>query len=196
MTEPKRLHIPQASPAWALIMQSGVELAATVGLPLADFLNSQLELTGEQQGRIEALVLDGMPVDDPARALIHDGSRLALAAGLPGIAGLAMKKDSAVKALRGPITHVKTEPASPRPGRVTLALYSLVLPVLGPHFLRKGVLITPAQFARYARFSPDDPCEFAGRLQASSDLARELSAGDSPAEFFFTVSMTPGPDHG
>ena len=168
-------------------MQSGVGLPVTVGLPLATFLSSELDLTERDQNLIEALLLDGMPVDDPATAVIEDGSRLALAAGLPGIAGLAMNKNSAVKALRGAITHKNREETRPRAGRVTLALYSLVLPALGGHFLKKGLFISPSQFQRYARFASDDLCIFDDRQASASDLAHELSAAQTPEDLFLTA---------
>ena len=190
MQPARPIHIPDASASWKLIMQSGVGLPVTVGLPLSAFLISELELTERDQSLIEALVLDGMPVDDPATAVIEDGSRLALAAGLPGIAGLAMKKNSAVRALRGTITHRSRGAANPRAGRITLALYSLVLPALGGHFLKKGILITPAQFQRYARFAPDDICRFEGGQMSASELTRDLSARETAEEIFLTALIT------
>lgn len=191
--EPARpVHIPRASDSWKLIMQSGVGLPATVGLPLSDFFDSELELTAQDQTAIEALVLDGMPVDDPSAAVIEDGARLALAAGLPGIAGLSMKKNSAVRALRGGITYQNRADINPRNGRITLALYSLVLPALGGHFLKKGILVSPAQFTRYARFAPDDLCLTADRRLAASALVRELSSADESDELFLTAIITEG----
>lgn len=182
------IHIERASPSWKLIMQSGVGLSVTVGIPLADFLSSELGLSAKSQVFIDSVILDGMPVDDPTTAIVADGSRLALAAGLPGIAGLAMKRNSAVKALRGPITHMKKEEPKPQPGRITLALYSLVLPALGGHFLQKGLLVTPAQFSRYARFAPDDQCLFKGLTLSASCLAAELLSSDCSDDLLITVT--------
>lgn len=171
-------------------MQSGAGLSVTVGLPLSSFLVSELELTESHQRVVEALMLDGMPVDDPASAVINDGARLALAAGLPGIAGLAMKANSAVRGLRNSITHRGPTEASPAAGRVTLFLYSLTLPVLGGHFLKKGIFVTLAQFTRYARFAPGDICRLEGRPLTVAELARELSSGDAPGELFMTANVT------
>lgn len=171
---PRSILIDQAGTPWKLIMQSGVGLRRTVGLSMAEFLSDQLELSPEQLALADALVLDGMPVDDPAAAIVPDGGRLALAAGLPGIAGLAMKSDSAVKVLRATITHLKQEEPDPRPGRVLLSLYSLVLPLLAAHFLSRGVLIKAAQFQRYARFSPDNLCLFESQSLKAADLACKL----------------------
>ncbi len=188
--EARPLHLERANPTWKLIMQSGVDLVCTVGLPLNDFMRRELDLTPDQQCLAEALVLDGMPVDDPNTAIVPDGARLALAAGLPGIAGLAMKKDSGVKVLRATITHLKQEEADPRPGHITLCLYSLVLPVLAGHFLRRGVVIRRAQLERYARFSPDDVCRLGPRTLTVGNLVQELAADPaSPETFLLTADI-------
>jgi hypothetical protein len=171
-------------------MQSGVGLWARVGLTVADFLTQELGLSEEQQGQADVLMLDGMPVDDPATAIVPPNARLALAAGLPGIVGLSLKKDSAIKVLRATITHFEQDSPDPRPGRVTLCLYSLVLPLLAGHFLRRGVLISHQQFQRYAGRSPSDNCRLDGRVWPAAELAREL-AGAPPAEFLLTAVITP-----
>ena len=175
-------------------MQSGVGIRATVGLPLADFLTEELQLSEDDQSFIDALVLDGMPVDDPSVAIVPDGARLALAAGLPGIAGLAMKKNSAVKALRNTITHAGSTVAAPAPGRITLALYSLVLPRLAAHFLRRGVVINPAQFTRYARFSPDAFCLYGDLETTASRIVDEMSLERYAGELLFTAVIVPEGD--
>ncbi len=189
MQETRHVHIPGASASWKLIMQSGVGLSATVGLPLSVFLASELELTEKELDFIDVLLIDGMPVDDPSQAVIEEGSRLALAAGLPGIAGLAMKKNSAVRALRGGITHRRHTEAKPATGRVTLALYSLVLPALGGHFLRRGIYVSAGQFKRYARFAPGDICQLDDRSLTASEFAGELSSAENHELFLTAIVM-------
>jgi len=152
------LHIPEASPAWGLILQSGVHVASTVGIPLHLLLRQELELTEDQLRHVDALILDGMPVDDQKKTIVPDRARLALAAGLPGIAGLAVKQGSAVRALRAGITHAPGGDAHPCPGTICLSLYSLVLPLLTGHFLRRGVMVEAAQVLRYIHFAPENLC--------------------------------------
>ena len=183
------LHIPRASAAWGLILQSGVTVACTVGIPLAALLRDELGLSGEQLRPVDALLLDGMPVDEPESTVVPDGARIALAAGLPGIAGLAMKSGSAVRALRSGITHQGKEASNPRPGTVFLSLYSLVLPLLAGHFLQRGVVVEAAQLLRYARFAPDDHCQLGGRTLAANDLQAELSAFPPGTPFLLTAGV-------
>jgi len=152
------LHIPEASPSWGLILQSGVRIASTVGIPLHLLLRRELELTEDQLRSVDVLIMDGMPVDDQKKTIVPDRARLALAAGLPGIAGLAVKQGSAVRALRAGITHTPGGDPHPRSGTICLSLYSLVLPLLAGHFLRRGVMVEAAQVLRYVHFAPADRC--------------------------------------
>lgn len=192
------LFIEKASASWPLIMQSGVGLACTVGVPVEEFLRDELGVSGAMIQRIDAVLLDGQPVDDIALAKIPDGARLAFAAGLPGIAGLAMKRGSAVRALRGGISHVPSSVGEPGPGRITLLLYSLALDMLGASFLARGVEASIGQIRRYAQFAPDDMCIFSGcgstappesapvssflkRTTLESDVRIILKAGVAPA---------------
>ena len=195
------LHIPEANPAWKLLLQSGVGIACTVGIPFMALLRDELGLDDAMLRPVDALLLDGMPVDEPETAIVPDGARIALAAGLPGIAGLAMKSGSAVRALRSGITHTGGEAPRPRPGAVILSLYSLVLPLLGGHILQRGVMITPSQLARYARFAPDDRAELgcladytghtgcAGRVLSMPELEQTLAAMPENTVFLFTAIL-------
>lgn len=179
--EPISLHIAEANPAWNLILQSGAGIACTVGIPFAALLRDELGLSEAQLKPVDALFLDGMPVDTPESTVVPDGARLALAAGLPGIAGLAMKKGSAVRALRSGITHASGETTAPRPGRISLSLYSLVLPLLADHFLQRGVMVEAAQILRYARFAPNDRCRIENTIVSARDLGQVFAkAGEAP----------------
>jgi len=182
-----RLHIPAASSAWSLILQAGVFVACTVGTPLSTLLRKGLGLDEAQLRPIDALILDGMPVDDPENAVAPDGARLALAAGLPGIAGLAMKSGSAVRALRAGITHTHGLEANPRPGAILLSLYSLAIPILAGHFLQRGIMAKAAQVLRYARFAPGDHCLFGNAPLTVRDLPQVLSQMPGNGLLFLSV---------
>lgn len=186
------LHIPDANPVWRLLLQSGVGVACTVGIPFMTLLRDELGLNNEQLRPVDALLLDGMPVDEPELAIVPDGARIALAAGLPGIAGLAMKSGSAVRALRSGITHSGGEAHRPRPGTILLSLYSLVLPLLGGHILQRGVLVEPSQLMRYARFAPDDHAAlsgYAGRALSMPELEQAVAAMPEKTVFLLTVAL-------
>ncbi len=182
------LCIPRASPAWGLILQSGATIACTVGIPLAELLRGDLGLCEEQLRPVDALLLDGMPVDEPTTTIVPDGARVALAAGLPGIAGLAMKSGSAVKALRAGITHTGREKPDPRPGVIFLSLYSLVIPLLAGHVLHRGITVEKEQLLRYARFSPGDHCLLGGQRFPAGELEQALTNMPARTPVFLTVN--------
>ena len=103
------LHIPDAGSGWELIMQSGVAVACMVGVSLKRLLEEEFALPADLLARIDVLLLDGKPVDTPAETIVRNGVRLAMAAGLPGIAGLSMRSGSAVRGLRPGITHAQAQ---------------------------------------------------------------------------------------
>lgn len=102
---------------------------------------------------MEAIFVDGCPVDDIDTALIHDGARLSLATALPGAAGIAMRRNSPYAALRGAITHgARGEPdqgdgeasadrsvPAVREGVVHLRLFNLVMREHAERMLAAGV---------------------------------------------------------
>jgi len=180
------LRIPKADPAWGLILQSGGVIPCTVGVPLTALLYGELGLSEEQLKPVDVLLLDGIAVDDPEKTIVPDGARLALAAGLPGIVGLAMKSGSAVGALRSGITHTRDE-VNPRPGTILLSLYSLVIPLLAGHFLWRGIMVEVAQVLRYARFAPEDHCLFDHAPITARNLPQALAHMPGSALLFLTI---------
>lgn len=173
--EAHTLRIPQADPAWKLIMQSGAVIKCTVGIRLDLMLRREFGLSDEQIAPVDSIILDGMPVDEPENTVVPGFSRLALASGLPGIAGLSMKKGSAVRGLRSGITYSRTIDEMPVPGEITLSLYSLTLPQLAGHFLARGVWIDPEQLKRYCRFAPEDDVLLDGTPLQAKDLQYSLA---------------------
>lgn len=169
------LHIPQADPAWKLIMQSGAAIKCTVGIRLDLMLRREFGLSEEQIAPVDSIILDGMPVDEPEHTVVPGFSRLALASGLPGITGLSMKKGSAVRGLRSGITYSRAIDEMPAPGEITLSLYSLTLPQLAGHFLRRGVCAGPEQIKRYSRFAPEDHVLLDGTPLQAKDLESSLA---------------------
>jgi hypothetical protein len=158
------LEVSGAGRGWDLLMQAGPLLDCLTGIALSRLLREELALPPENLARIDVLLLDGMPVDQPDSALVRDGARLALAAGLPGVAGLAMKSNSAVRGLRPGITFMAGEQAEAKPGagRVELALFSLAIPLLARHVLAKGPLLPAGKLLRYLRPELRGECRFDG----------------------------------
>jgi hypothetical protein len=182
-------------------MQSGVIIRCTVNISLEQLLRVELGLSKEQLNLVDTYLLDGMPVDNLENTLVPDAARLALAAGLPGIVGLSMKQGSAVRGLRSGITHRafakeeneeygKTDTQKIEgPGYITLSLYSLTLPQLAGHFLKRGVLTQRDQLLRYARFTPNDACLLNDEPMLIKDLCNNCALLSAPEALFFTANI-------
>ena len=183
--------IEEASQSWGLVMQSGVIVPCTVGIPLKTHLCEEFSLTPAQTSRIDVMLLDGKPVDAPETAIVPRGARLALAAGLPGIAGLAMKSGSAVRGLRPSITfrHNEVELVTPEPGEVGLALFSLALSMLAGHFLARGIVVRAEQFARYARHAQNETCFVCGQKRSVAEALEELARLPENTPVFFIAKL-------
>lgn len=188
------MYVPKGGNGWTLLMQHGVRVDCATGLPLADLLR-ELELSEEQISRVDVLLLNGKPVDSPRTAIVPSGARLALAAGLPGIAGLAMKSNSAVRGLRPGITHLEqnagSAPPVPGPGHIELALFSLALPLLAAHFLQRGVTLVCADLLRFLRPALADPCLFDGEPLSLQQVRQRLAGLAPDALIFFSARVSP-----
>ena len=89
-------------------------------------------------------------MDDFAETQILDGSRLALSAAMPGLAGAVLRRGSPFAGLRSRVAERgKDLTGRPEEGFVFLKLFNLLLPEIGPVFLRKGILVPREDFLEF-----------------------------------------------
>jgi hypothetical protein len=128
------------------LFQEGVGVRIVTGVSLQDLMCRQWQLNPDYvSGRISTLFLNGRPVDDTDKALIRDGDILALSGAMPGLIGATMRRGGVLAPFRSGITHqadVEGGAAGERPGRITLKLFNLLIPEIGPHFLARGVAVS------------------------------------------------------
>lgn len=134
---------PGALPAWRDLAQRGVWVEGTVGVPVRTFIERELGAEPEYaEATIQTVFLEGHPVDDIDQVLVPDGARMALAASMPGLMGIAMRRKSPGAFVRASITWEAGEgDTQPAPGRVFVLLYNRVMEDLGPGLLARGVLV-------------------------------------------------------
>ncbi|WP_027188412.1 hypothetical protein [Desulfovibrio cuneatus] len=200
-TSAAQLHLTAPTPSLNLILQSGVLLPCRTGICLHTLFAHDLAVPAEVLQRITVFFLDGKPVDNLETAFAHEGCRIALAAGLPGAAGLAMRLGSPLAGLRPGITHLdKTHEAVKEHSYITLALFSLSMPMLAPHFLAQGVYVTPAQLEQYVSPESRAHCTFTGSTgetgtpgaQANGPLASFLPTWQAmPKEALVRLTVAP-----
>jgi hypothetical protein len=131
---------------------------ARVGVSVQTFLGDHFGLSPEYlRDRVKTVFLDGKSVDDLAETRILDGSRLALSAALPGLAGAVLRRGSPFAGLRSRVVEGEKDlPGAPEEGFVYLKIFNLLLPELGPLVLRKGILISREDFQEFWESLPGD----------------------------------------
>jgi len=139
---------PDQIPSFFPILQKGFRVKARVGVSVQAFLSDHLGLSPEYvQDRVKTIFLDGRSVDDLDQTLIRDGSTLALSAALPGLAGAVLRRGSPFAGLRSRVVEREEDRSGKaEEGFVFLKLFNLLLPELGPLFLRKGIRIPREDF--------------------------------------------------
>ena len=130
-------------PKFFRLIQSGFKIKAATGVTIKAFLCEQVGLPEDYfEERIQTLFLDSKPVDDVATTRIKDGTRLALSAAMPGVAGALFRKGGRYSAMRKGISYTQQDTAADEEaGWVTVRLFNLILKEMGPLFLAKGVWV-------------------------------------------------------
>lgn len=156
----KHLHLQVDAacvPLFYPLFEKGVVIIANTGCTLRDFLCNQMGISGNYlDQRIQTLFLDARPVDDVDKAVVRDGSVLALSAAMPGLLGATMRKGGRYAALRKDISQPAGECGiCPTSGRVTLKLFNMVIGELAGRLLEAGVEVDGGALERIARRHPE-----------------------------------------
>lgn len=140
------------------LLQEGFRVRIQAGGSLAALLGEQLGLKAEYvKERIRTIFLDGKPVDDLGKALIRDGSILALSAAMPGLAGATLRSGGFFAGLRSQITYQDVRiPIPESEGFIIVKLFNLLISELGPIFLRRGIYLPREDFAAFLKTLPED----------------------------------------
>jgi hypothetical protein len=139
------------------ILQKGFMVKTRVGVSVQTFLSNHLALSPEYiRDRVKTIFLDGKAVDELDKALVQDGSRLALSAALPGLAGAVLRRGSPFAGLRSQVDGRKQGTSKePKEGFVYLKLFNLLLPEMGPTLLERGVMIPRKDFLEFWEGLPE-----------------------------------------
>lgn len=101
------MRIKLATKHWRvpLLFQSRVYCDCGVGVSVRQLLCADFALSPEYiDKRVETVFLNGQPLDDLEKNLIRPGDRLVLAAGLPGVTGICMRRNSPLQSYRDGIS--------------------------------------------------------------------------------------------
>ncbi len=138
-------------PAFTPFLQRGFFVQIAAGCSLQTLLCVHFELDSAYVGqRIKTIFLKGIPVDDPAVAFVEKGSTLALSGALPGLAGATLRRGSPLAGLRSSgYRPDKAYAPSTKPGFVQVKIFNLLIPELGPNFLRKGIFLARKEWNEF-----------------------------------------------
>ncbi|MCX7966322.1 MAG: hypothetical protein N2596_06830 [Syntrophorhabdaceae bacterium] len=130
-----------------MLFQQGVQVKTSVGLNVRSILKNVFDITDEFiERRISTILLDGKVVDDIDRAIIKEGSTLALSGAMPGLVGATMRTHSAYESFRRAITYQEKENFYPeRIGLFTIKLFNVLTHELAPTLLKKGIILHTEQ---------------------------------------------------
>jgi hypothetical protein len=143
-------------PSFFPLLQHGVVVRADLGVNVRKILCDQLGVSSEYlDERINTVFLDGQPVDDVDTAVVTEGATLGLSGALPGFVGAALRKGGFYSRMRAEITHSGVERAlKVGEGFFVLKLYNLVLPELGPLFLKAGFWMSAEELVEFFSARP------------------------------------------
>ena len=142
---------------WMPLLGSGIGIAFTPGATLKGVLCDQLVVpTDYLEGRIQTILVNSRPIDDPGEVYISHGDTVALSAAMPGLVGTTLKRGSHLAAMRGAITlDTATRTTGRQPFSIlTLKLFNMVAAELGPDILRGRVHVKLSDFAYLQRHYP------------------------------------------
>ncbi len=179
------------------LLQSGIQVPAALSCSIQSFLCDQMGLEPDYvRDRILSIVLDGRPVDDTEKALLGDGSLLALSSGMPGLAGAALRRGGLLASFRGSITHKESAaPVAEHEGTICVKLFNLMMQELGPRFLERGILIQSGALARFLNQNRGpllEKCRSIRRNEVAVEPAGFLKEiADNEEELLLSVTLTP-----
>ena len=160
-------------PKFVGLLNAGFMINVRVGESVKTLLCDRLGLDRSYfDERIQTLFLNSKPVDDPATAVVKDGSILALSAAMPGLVGATFRKGGKYRWMRSSISHPDdSEVKAGRTGWVTVKLFNLILKELGPFFLEAGVWLKGETIQA---FFADRPSSLVGNIRSVFLNGREV----------------------
>jgi hypothetical protein len=125
-------------------LQQGFFVQVKTGKSIHQMLCEQFGLESDYVvNRIKTIFYNGKPVDDMETAIVQDGSTLALSAAMPGLVGATFRSGGVLSSFRAAISYRPDECkiADFEEGIVQIKLFNLLVPELGPGFLKRGIFV-------------------------------------------------------
>lgn len=129
---------------WIPMLGGGIGIRFTPGESLKGVLCDRLGIRQRYlEERIQTILVNSHPIDDPEQICIAHGDVVALSAAMPGLVGTTLRRGSHLAAMRRDIT-LCTEARGgrdPADSIMTLKLFNMVAAELGPRVLSGRILL-------------------------------------------------------
>jgi hypothetical protein len=125
-------------------LQMGFFVRAQTGKGIRHILCDQFDLEPDYVlNRIKTIFYNGKPVDDIETAIVEDSSTLALSAAMPGLVGATFRSGGVLSPFRASISYRPGDynKADYEEGIVQIKLFNLLVPEVGPGFLKRGIFV-------------------------------------------------------
>jgi len=139
------------------LLQSGIGVEVELGCSIQQLLTEQFGIASDYvSGRITTIFLNSKAIDKASTAMIPEGAVLALSGAMPGLVGATMRSGGYYAAMRGAMTYHSERdiPVGTR-GVITIKLFNLLLPELGPRLLLRGGLLRAARWREFLAQQPE-----------------------------------------
>jgi len=139
------------------LFQSGVGVEVELGCSIKELLTEQFGIAADYvSGRITTIFLNSKAIDKAGTAMIPEGAVLALSGAMPGLVGATMRSGGYYAAMRGAMTYQNEgEVVSGQRGVITIKLFNLLLPELGPRLLLHGCLLRAVRWREFLAQQPE-----------------------------------------
>lgn len=158
MSEPLEMHLSLTMTAKHIVdffalLQQGFGVQARFGCSIDELLCNQWGIDPEYvNARITTIFLNSRATDNISTTIIREGAVIALSGAMPGLVGATMRRGGYYAAMRGTMSY-RDDALGQESGtaEVRVKLFNLLLPELGPAFLKRGVIVEAGQLETFFR---------------------------------------------
>ena len=138
----KTVTIPAGTIGTVMLLQKGVGVRGIAGMSIREFLIDSAGFSAEYiENRIRTVFLNNCPADNIDIVKVKDGDILSLSGALPGVAGMAMGRDTPISPFRSEISAKNTEDVGEGEILLTVKLFNLIAKEVGASLLEQGVIV-------------------------------------------------------
>ncbi|MCX8022024.1 MAG: hypothetical protein N2745_04550 [Syntrophorhabdaceae bacterium] len=179
-----------------LMLQGGFYVECPIGTSIKEFLVDSIGIDETYLAeKISTIFLDGKCVDDIGKAVIEEGSTLALSSAMPGLAGAILKRGGPLKVMRDGISYGKEEKfLQKRKGICSIKLFNLLTEDLGPLFLKSGIYIKARDLSglistKSCQFLPRDATITVDGKSVDFEVLLDILKEEEDELLFFTFDV-------